>query len=161
MVYESSQNEFFAFQINQFQGWQRKIAIKNYQRGSKEDDLSKQDSPEVLKSCKEKIKQEIEESSKNLIEKPKLNIYAQLMTGKLDCKILTESARYNMAKRSKAKQEDIHEITSAIILTSMAAKADVLDNKIENLGQTNVVKDEIFKYFRSDYCVYITSAMFH
>ena len=72
MVYESSQNEFFAFQINQFQGWQRKITIKNYQRGSKEDDLSKQDSPEVLKSCKEKIKQEIEESSKNLIEKPKL-----------------------------------------------------------------------------------------
>lgn len=83
------------------------------------------------------------------------------MTGKLDCKILTESARENMAKRSKVKLEDIHEITSAIILTSMAAKADVLDNKIENLGQTNVVKDEIFKYFRSDYCVYITSAMFH
>ena len=56
------------------------------------------------------------------------------MRGKLNCNDLTESARKNMAKRSKAKQEDIHKITSAIILTSMAAKADILDSKIESLG---------------------------
>jgi len=40
----------------------------------------------------------------------------------------------NLAKKSKQKVENIHELSQAIILTTMATKADELDVDLDKLG---------------------------
>lgn len=48
----------------------------------------------------------------------------------------------------------------AIILTTMVAKGEEIDAKLDKLGQNMVVGSELLKYFRHDYCVYLTVTYF-
>ena len=78
------------------------------------------------------------------------------MKGHLNCSNIVTQAKENSRKRQESKIEDIHDLTSAIILTAMAAKADKLSLDIDKLGQNMVIKDGLENYFRSDFCVYLT-----
>ena len=48
----------------------------------------------------------------------------------------------------------------AIILTTMASKADKFDSDLDDLGQNTVVGEQLIKYFRQDFCIYLTKTMF-
>lgn len=42
----------------------------------------------------------------------------------------------------------------------MAAKADKFDLELDELGQNTVVGQDLLKYFRQNYCIYLTQTMF-
>ena len=57
----------------------------------------------------------------------KLNMYAQLIEGQVDCSQILAQATENLQKRTASKVADVHELSQAVILTTMAQKADQFD----------------------------------
>ena len=87
-------------------------------------------------------------------------MYAQLIEGQVDCSQILAQATENLQKRTASKVSDVHELSQAVILTTMAQKADQFDVDLENLGQNTVIGEGLLAYFRKDHCIYLTKAMF-
>ena len=66
----------------------------------------------------------------------------------------------NQAKRELSKIEGVHDASQAIILTTMAMKADKFDVDLDKQGQITVVGEQLMRYFRVDHCIYLTRTMF-
>lgn len=97
---------------------------------------------------------------KDFDEVDKISIYKQLIRGKVDIKNILEQHSVNLAKREPVKQEEVHEFSLSTILTTMAAKADEFNVKLEELGQSTVIGEALEEYFRKDSCIYLTEPMF-
>ena len=78
----------------------------------------------MLKSGKERISGEIERSNKKVKEPEKINMYEQLVEGTVNTSMLLEKAVKNLKVRKPTKMKNVHELTQAIILTTMAQNAD-------------------------------------
>jgi len=160
LVYDSSTNQFYGFQLNRFRGVQTKIKIKGFERRKSEKEVEALKPPQVLKEAKEKMGSEIEEATKEWKEPEKINIYAQLIDGQPDFSQVLTQHTANLAKMGTSKVRELHEVSQAIILTTMAQKADQFDVELDKLGQNTVVGESLTKYFRKDYCIYLTKTMF-
>ena len=120
MVYELESNTFSAFQTDVFQGFHQRLTIKGFERRKTEEETKKSQAPEVLKTGKEKIASEIEKANKDVKAPEKLNIYEQLIEGTADTSSILEKSTENLNLRKKSKIKNVHELTQAIILTTMA-----------------------------------------
>ena len=136
------------------------MAIKGFERRKTEEELKLLRAPEILKSSKEKISEELEAFSKETKGPEKVNVYAQLIAGKVDYSKLLAQAKEAQGKREASKLEDIYELSQAVILTTLAQKADRFDVELDKLGQNTVIGSALFSYFRKDYCIYLTKTMF-
>ena len=65
-----------------------------------------------------------------------------------------------MEKREKSKIGNVHDVTQAIVLTTMAMKADMFDVDLDKQGQNTVIGEDLVTYFRKDHCIYLTKTMF-
>ena len=78
---------------------------------------------------------EIEESAKDLKEPKKINMFSQLIKGKVDCSGILQQSIENLEKRSDSSTEDVYDLTQAIIMTTMAQKAEKFDSSdLDRLG---------------------------
>ena len=136
------------------------MAIKGFERRKTEEELKLLRAPEILKSSKEKISEELEAFSKETKGPEKVNVYAQLIAGKVGYYKLLAQAKESQGKREVSKLEDIYELSQAVILTTLAQKADRFDVELDKLGQNTVIGSALFSYFRKDYCIYLTKTMF-
>ena len=160
LVYEQDSNAFFGFQVGAFQGCQTKITLQGFERKKTEEEINAEKAPEVLKDGKEKISSEIDACSSDLKEIEKINIYEQLIEGRFDCNQILEQHTENLTKRKPSKVKNLHELSQAIVLTTMAQKADQFNIELEELGQNTVIGDDMEKYFRKENCIYLTKTMF-
>ena len=81
MVCISDTNAFSGFKTEGFQGDHMRLMIKGFSKKRTEEEIKKELAPEVLKTGKEKIKSEMEESNKDVKEPEKINMYEQLVEG--------------------------------------------------------------------------------
>ena len=54
----------------------------------------------------------------------------------------------------------MHDLSLAILLTTMSTRAEKIDEKLNELGQSTVIGEALLEYFRNDNCIYLTSSMF-
>ena len=97
---------------------------------------------------------------KDFDEVDKISIYKQLIRGKVDINNILEQHSVNLAKREPVKLEEVHEFSLSTILTTMAARADEFNVKLDELGQSTVIGEALEEYFRKDSCIYLTEPMF-
>lgn len=67
--------------------------------------------PEVLQSGKDAISSEIDAGAEGSKEPEKLNMYAQLIEGQVDCSQILTQATENLQKRKTSKVADVHELS--------------------------------------------------
>lgn len=82
------------------------------------------------------------------------------MEGVVDTSKILEKATENLKLRKPSKIKNVHELTQAIILTTMAKKADEFEVDLDELGQNTVIGEDLLKYFRKDDCIFLTKTMF-
>ena len=112
------------------------------------------DAKAAVKKCIDKI----DEISK---KKPKMNFYEQVLQGHFDMSMLKDfETKEKNELKDKALDTSRSEQMQAIILTTMASKADKFDSDLDDLGQNTVVGEQLIKYFRQDFCIYLTKTMF-
>ena len=92
-------NIFSAFQINRFQGYHHKLTIKGFEKRRTEEEINLTKAPEVLKSGKDKINAELEAFGKETKSPEKINMYEQLITGKINYSKLISQTTENLKKR--------------------------------------------------------------
>ena len=114
----------------------------------------------MLSDGKSKIKSAVDKFNEKAKDPEKLNIYEQMIEGRTDFSQILTQATENFAKRKLSKVKDIHELSQAIVLTTMARKADEFEVELEKLGQNTVVGENLVEYFRKDHCIYLTKTMF-
>ena len=134
MVYDCQTNVFSAFQVNEFGGYQNQLKIKGFAKRRTEEDIEKDQAPELLSEAKTKLGSEVDDGQKDWKEPEKIHMYEQLIEGKVSCSQIMSQMTENLAKKSKQKVENVHELSQAIILTTMATKADELDVDLDKLG---------------------------
>ena len=66
------------------------MTIQGFEKRKSEDDIDSCKMPEVLKEFKEKLSSEVEEGTKDLKEIEKINMFEQLIDGKVDCSKILE-----------------------------------------------------------------------
>ena len=123
-VYDASSNKTFSFKTNSTTRRQQCWDIPGFER-PKHDQSAKQDkAPTVLGKVKELIQEKAEEFNKDVKAPENLNVFRQLMLDEPSCESLVESFNEGEKLVKKSEIADLADATNAIILTTMAAKAE-------------------------------------
>ena len=90
-----------------------------------------------------------------------VNFMEQLIQGSISLEPYADIADANLKHNSPTQISDAFEVTQAIILSSMAVKADEVEEEIEELGDNKLIGLKMMNFFKKQNAVYLTKAMFH
>jgi hypothetical protein len=65
----------------------------------------------------------------------------------------------NQKLRKKSELEDLSDAINAIVLTSMATEAEYVERDLDKYGDNMLIGQDLVKYFRKDWCIYLTKTM--